>query len=207
MRSSGCAAKCLKYDGKYRKSDHPMRPLRGEVYLLSWGNLRMVLVECVTRIMYSLAMSNPYKEEQTHMSRRRPPNATPYVEAGAHPPVNSSTHETSGYRHDAVPAWLAPILQGITLVILIGFAFWFGALGKTVEQTAKTVEELRAGKESMGNRLTAIETEVRASKESMDKRLTAVETKVESMDNRLTGIETKLSSVDRKLDRVPKRSP
>lgn len=177
------------------------------VYLHAYGNRRMVttekrrIVEFVAAITYSLSMSNPYKEGQTHMSRRRRPRyATPCVEAGPHAPVTPSPYETSGYRHDAVPTWLVPILQGITLVMLIGFAFWFGALSKTVEQTSKAVEELRASNEHMGNRLTAIETMV----ESMDNRLTVVETKVESMDNRLTVIETTVNSVDKKLDRVAK---
>jgi flagellar capping protein FliD len=142
-------------------------------------------------------MSNPYKEGQTHMSRRRPPHAssaessTQSLEAGPLPPVPSSTYEASSNRHNAVPAWLAPILQGVTVVILIGFAFWFGGLNKTVEQTAKTVEELRASKESMGNRLTAIETELRAietelrsTKESVNNRLTSIETKLDSMNQR-----------------------
>ena len=164
----------------------------------------LLVIESVPLFGYSLGMSNPYIESQTHMSKtRRPPDvsnaesSTPSVEAGSLPPVPSSTYET-GYRHDAVPAWLAPILQGITIVILVGFAFWFGALSKTVEHTAKTVDELRVSHERMGNRLTAIETQV----ESMDKRLTGIETKVESMDNRLTVVETKLNSMDKKLDRV-----
>lgn len=140
--------------------------------------------------MYSRGMSNPYIESQTHMSKtRRPPDVSnaesspQFVEAGHPPPAPPhSTYETSGYRHPAMPAWIAPVLQGVTIVILVGFAFWFGMLTKTVEQTAKAVEELRVSNERMGNRLTALETEVRASKESVNDRLTGIETKLDSMD-------------------------
>jgi hypothetical protein len=121
-------------------------------------------------------MSNPYKERQTHMSRtRRPPDVSnaesspQFVEAGRLPPAPPhSTHEASGYQHAAVPAWLAPVLQGVTIAMLVVFAFWFGALSKTVEQTARTVEELRVSNERMGNRLTAIETKLDATDKKFD---------------------------------------
>ena len=138
--------------------------------------------------MYSRRMSNPYIESQTHMSKtRKPPDVSneSSPEAGRLPPAPPHpTHEASGYQHAAVPAWLASVLQGVTIVILVGFAFWFGTLSKTVEQTAKAVEELRVSNERMGNRLTALETEVRASKESVNDRLTGIETKLDSMDRR-----------------------
>ncbi len=111
------------------------------------------------------------------MSRTRRPSdvsraesSTQYVEAGPLPPVPPPTHEASGYRHDAVPAWLTPILQGVTIVILVGFAFWFGALSKTVEQTAKAVEELRVSNKSTENRLTVIETKLDSMDRKRDKR-------------------------------------
>lgn len=53
-------------------------------------------------------------------------------------------------RRKPQPAWLTPVLQGITIGMLIVFAFWFGTLSKTIEQTSKTVEELRVSNERMG---------------------------------------------------------
>ena len=83
-----------------------------------------------------------------------------------------------------IPVWLTPLLQGITLVGLLGFAFWVGSVSTTVNSTAETVKELSAAKEQITNRLTAIETKLNAVGNATDK-IDKIEAKLDAMDKKL----------------------
>jgi hypothetical protein len=104
-----------------------------------------------------------------------------------------STPEKTSYVTSPLSTWLpgaiTSVLQGITLVTLLGFTFWFGGLNKTVENTSerlKTVESAVSGDR----------------RDSLSSRMTMVETKLDNLDNRMGVIETKLDGLDKKLDHL-----
>jgi hypothetical protein len=103
----------------------------------------------------------------------------------------SSTPERTNYVTSPLSTWLpgviTSVLQGITLVSLLGFAFWFGGVSKTVDNTAerlKTVESAISGDR----------------REGLSNRMSVVETKLDNLVDRMGVIETKLDSLDKKLD-------
>ena|SRR6267378_2758958 len=85
------------------------------------------------------------------------------------PVADSPAPERSTVSHTpGIPEWLSPVLQSVTLVTVIGCAFWLGSLSNTVSRTAQSVDKLTESKELMGNRLTAIETKLDAIDRKLD---------------------------------------
>ncbi len=85
------------------------------------------------------------------------------------PVADSPAPDRSNVSHaPGIPEWLSPVLQSITLVSVIGCAFWLGSLSNTVTRTAQSVDKLTESKEVMGNRLTAIETKLDAIDKKLD---------------------------------------
>src|SRR5690242_20143146 len=66
-----------------------------------------------------------------------------------------------------IPQWLTPILQGVTILVLLGCAYWLGGINNTVNRTAATVDKLSDSKEKITNRLATIETKL----DAMDKKI------------------------------------
>ena len=88
---------------------------------------------------------------------------------------SSAPAKTNASHAPGIPDWLGPVLQSITLALIIGCAFWLGSLSNTVSRTAQGVDKLTESKE-MGNRLTAIETKLDAIDKKLD-RVTVLTTK------------------------------
>ena len=115
--------------------------------------------------------------------------------------------------HVLIPGWLAPILQGVTLLAIIGCAFWLGTVSSTVSQTSAKVDALYTqvlvGKDSLNSRVTILEartTAIETSVEAMDTKLQAMDTKLQAVDTKLqtmdTKLEAKLEAMDTKLNRI-----
>jgi len=71
-----------------------------------------------------------------------------------------------------VSGWVTTALQSVTLVTIVGCAFWLGSLSTTVTTTAQKLDKLNDGvvgisKDSLSNRLTTIETKL----DNLDKKL------------------------------------
>jgi hypothetical protein len=81
-----------------------------------------------------------------------------------------------------LPGVITSILQGFTVVGLLGFVFWFGGVSTTVADTAARVKALEDA--VSGDR-----------RESLSNRLSVVETK-------MSVVETKLDNIDKKLDQL-----
>lgn len=92
-----------------------------------------------------------------------------------------------------LPNWLSTILQGVTLTIVIGAAFWFGSLGSTVARTevavvelTKSVQELKEWRGEVNGHLKQIES-----------RLDKIESRLDKIESRLD----KMTSIERKVRR------
>jgi hypothetical protein len=71
----------------------------------------------------------------------------------------------------AVPGWLAPILQGFTLLAIISCAYWLGTLSSTVSHNS--------------TKLDTVYQAVLASKDGLSSRTSAIEAKLEGIDKKL----------------------
>lgn len=96
--------------------------------------------------------------------------------------------------------WLTNLLQGVTLVTVIGAAFWLGSLGSTVNATATKLDKLSdavsgTSRDSLTSRITVLETKF----DGFEIRLNKVETRLDAIETRLDRVETKVDAIDRKL--------
>jgi len=71
-----------------------------------------------------------------------------------------------------IAGWVATLLQSVTLVTIVGCAFWLGSLSTTVSNTSQKLDKLNDGivgisKDSLSNRLATIETKL----DNIDKKL------------------------------------
>lgn len=80
---------------------------------------------------------------------------------------------------EAKPSFITNLLQGVTLLSIVAFAFWFGTLNGKVDQATIKVDTLTSAISG-------------ATKDSLSSRLTAVETKLDSIDKTLASIDSKL---------------
>ena len=71
-----------------------------------------------------------------------------------------------------IAGWVTTTLQSVTLLAIVGGAFWLGQLSTTVSNTSQKLDKLNDGvvgisKDSLSNRLTTIETKL----DNLDKKL------------------------------------
>jgi hypothetical protein len=71
------------------------------------------------------------------------------------------------------PGWITTALQSVTLVTIVGCAFWLGSLSNTVTNTSQKLDKLNDGiagisKDSVSNRLIAIETKLDSIEKKLD---------------------------------------
>jgi len=92
--------------------------------------------------------------------------------------------------------WLGR-MSGLSLVILLGFAFWLGSLTSTVSTSSDTISRVYGAvsenKDSLQARTSVIES-----------RLINVEGRLTNVESRLTNIETRLVSMDANLAELVK---
>jgi hypothetical protein len=95
--------------------------------------------------------------------------------------------------------WLTNLLQGVTLVTVMGAAFWLGSLSSTVSATATKVDKLvdavsGTSRYSLTSRITVIQTKL----DVFETKLDVFETKLGVFETKLGVFETKLDAIDRK---------
>ncbi|PYS81670.1 MAG: hypothetical protein DMF67_15920 [Acidobacteria bacterium] len=74
----------------------------------------------------------------------------------------------------APASWLGNLLQGVTLLSIIGFAFWLGGMSGKVTATSDKVDKLNSV--------------VLESRDSLSSRMATVEAKLDSIDKKLDTI-------------------
>ncbi len=67
--------------------------------------------------------------------------------------------------------WVSNLLQGVTLITIVGFAFWLGTLSTNLRQNTEKVDKMYSV--------------VLESKDSISARLAVIETKLDAIDKRL----------------------
>jgi hypothetical protein len=76
-----------------------------------------------------------------------------------------------------LPAWLAPLLQGITVLSLFAFAFWLGALSNKIEVANAKVDTLNKA--------------VLESRDGLMPHVSAIEARLDAIDKKLSEQGTK----------------
>lgn len=82
------------------------------------------------------------------------------------------------------PSFLFNLLQGVTLLSIIGFAFWLGGMSAKITATSDKVDKISAV--------------VLESRDSISSRMASVEAKLDSIDKKLDGLAE--NSKDKKGD-------
>jgi hypothetical protein len=82
------------------------------------------------------------------------------------PPATQAATVPSARRSEsAIAGWITTALQSVTLVTIVGCAFWLGSLSTTVASTSQKLDKLNdavvgVSRDSVSNRLVAIETKL-----------------------------------------------
>ncbi|MCA1612821.1 MAG: hypothetical protein LC800_01455 [Acidobacteria bacterium] len=88
-------------------------------------------------------------------------------------------------------AFLAKWLPGITIVAMIGFAFWLGGLSNKIEASSSRTEQLINWKDTVTTRLSVIETEIKGVNNELERLREGQErvtTQLDNMDAKLDGL-------------------
>jgi hypothetical protein len=79
-----------------------------------------------------------------------------------------SAMPTNGTPH----SWLSNLLQGVTLLSIIGFAFWLGSMSNKISDSSAKIDKLYSV--------------VLESRDSISSRLSGIEAKLDGIDNKLS---------------------
>jgi prefoldin subunit 5 len=102
-------------------------------------------------------------------------------------PPSSSTHPVTP-RPDApavVPAWLNPILQGVTIVIVLGSVFWFGQTIGTINTKVDGLQRSVDSLQKSVDRLNDWKDVTTVSLASLNARVDSLNAKIDDIDAKL----------------------
>ena len=89
-------------------------------------------------------------------------------------PLAETMSRPTTQSQSSIAGWVTTAMQSVTLVTIVGCAFWLGSLSTTVSRTSQNLDKLNdavvgVSRDSVSNRLIAIETKL----ENIDKKIGA----------------------------------